>query len=163
MYAVCCPASACGCSNRLHHMVMAVVFSYGIMTAGAVTAAELELPAEIQTYADGRMPVEALYRAYTSLLQKGWQLDIITQSQPPGREYALPVIALRTPRSGEAVWIIAGIHGEEPAGPNAIAAAIEDIAALGKQRAVVLMPLNNPQGYTHNWRYLNMPAYAAAV
>lgn len=150
-------------TNPVYDLTMAVVCSLCLLGAGPVMAAGLELPHDLQTYADGRMPVEALYRSYTALREKGWQLDIITQSQPPGRDHALPVIALRTPHGGAAVWIIAGIHGEEPAGPNAIAAAIDDIAALGQQRAVVLMPLNNPQGYTHNWRYLNMPAYSAAV
>jgi len=125
-----------------------------------LVAAEIDLSAEIHTYPDGRRSVEALYQAFTSLLDKGWQLDFITQSQPPGREYALPVIALRTPQTGEAIWIIAGIHGEEPAGPNAIAAAIDDIATLGEQQAVVLLPLNNPQGYVHNWRYLNLEIWS---
>ncbi len=86
-----------------------------------VMATELELPEAITTFPDGRKPVEELYGAYTSLLEKGWQLDIIIQSQPQGREYALPIIALRTPHSGKACWILSGIHGEEPAGPNAIA------------------------------------------
>jgi len=124
-------------------------------------AADLELPPELTTYADGRLPVEALYRAYLSLQEKGWQLDVVTQSMPPGRSHALPVIALRTPATGPAIWIISGIHGEEPAGPNAIATAIDDIAALGTRHAVVLLPLNNPQGYVHNWRYLNMAVYSA--
>jgi len=140
-----------------------VMCTFCLLVTSAAAAAELELPPGVQTYDDGRMPIQALYQAYTSLQTKGWQLDVITRSQPPGREYALPVIALRTAHAGPAVWIIAGIHGEEPAGPNAIAAAIDDIAALGERRAVVLMPLNNPQGYAHNWRYLNMPVYSAAV
>ncbi len=74
--------------------------------------------------------------------------------------YALPVIALRTPQGGEACWILSGIHGEEPAGPNAIAASIDAIAALGERQAVVLLPLNNPHGYVNNWRYLNMQKYS---
>jgi len=127
------------------------------------TAANLELVDDITTYQDGRKPVEELYRTYLSLLEKGWQLDIITRSHPQGRTYALPIIALRTPHSGEACWILSGIHGEEPAGPNAIAESIEDIAALGAQQAVVLMPLNNPQGYVHNWRYLNMQKYSETI
>jgi predicted deacylase len=64
---------------------------------------------------------------------------------------------------GPAVWILSGIHGEEPAGPNAIASAIEDIAALGEKRPVVLMPLLNPQGYARNWRYLNVAVYSEAI
>ena len=123
----------------------------------------LDLPAGIATYADGRKPVEELYQAYTSLLEKGWQLDIITQSQPGGRAYALPVIALRTPHGGEAHWILSGIHGEEPAGPNAIAASIDALASLGERQAVVLLPLNNPHGYVNNWRYLNMQKFSEAA
>jgi hypothetical protein len=61
------------------------------------------------------------------------------------------------------VWILAGIHGEEPAGPNAVAAAIEDIARLGARRPVVLLPLLNPQGYARDWRYLNVAKYDQAV
>ena len=135
----------------------------GLLGTSDVTAAELEIPDGIATHADGRKPIEALYAAYTSLLEKGWQLDIIIQSQPAGRAYALPVIALRTPHSGQACWILSGIHGEEPAGPNAIANAIESIAALGEHQAVVLLPLNNPQGYVNNWRYLNRQKYSETI
>lgn len=124
---------------------------------------EIKLPDGIATYPDGRKPVKELYRAYTSLLEKDWQLDIIIQSQPEGRAYALPVIALRSPHSGEACWILSGIHGEEPAGPNAIAESIDAIAALGERQAVVLLPLNNPQGYVNNWRYLNMQKYSETI
>jgi D-aminopeptidase len=126
-------------------------------------APQLDLPASIETYPDGRKPVEELYRAYTSLLEKGWQMDIVTRSQPPGREYALPIIALRTPAGGQACWIFSGIHGEEPAGPNAIAESIDAIAALGERQSVVLLPLNNPQGYVNDWRYLNMQKYSETI
>ena len=141
-----------------------VIFStLPLVLATAIATADLQLPADIKTFADGRKPIEELYQAYTSLLQRGWQLDIIVQSQPAGTDYALPIIALRSPHPGDAVWILAGIHGEEPAGPNAIAASIDAIAELGAKRAVVLLPLNNPQGYARNWRYLNMPVYSADV
>jgi len=123
----------------------------------------LDVPAGIVTYPDGRKPIEDLYRTYSSLLEKGWLLDTIIQSQPEGRAYAIPVIALRTPHGGEACWILAGIHGEEPAGPNAIARSIDAIAALGERQAVVLLPLNNPQGYANNWRYLNMQKYSDTI
>jgi hypothetical protein len=126
-------------------------------------APQLDLPASVETYPDGRKPVEELYLAYTSLLEKGWQMDIVTRSQPPGREYALPIIALRTAGAGQACWILSGIHGEEPAGPNAIAESIDAIAALGERQSVVLLPLNNPQGYVNNWRYLNMQKYSETV
>jgi len=121
------------------------------------------LPSGVETYSDGRMPVEELYSAYTALLDQAWQLDIILQSQPAGTGYALPIVALRSPRIGPAVWILSGIHGEEPAGPQAISASIDSIAELGKRRAVVLLPLNNPHGYVRNWRYLNTAVYSAEV
>jgi hypothetical protein len=123
----------------------------------------MDLPAALATHPDGRMPVQELYRSYLSLLDHGWQLDIVGQSQPAGRAQALPIIALRTPQTGEAVWILSGIHGEETAGPNAIAASIDALAELGRQRAVVLLPLNNPQGYAHNWRYLNTATWSPDV
>lgn len=75
----------------------------------------------------------------------------------------MPIIALRTSQPGVACWIFSGIHGEEPAGPIAIAESIDDIAALGERQAVVLLPLNNPQGYANNWRYLNMAKYSDTV
>jgi hypothetical protein len=126
-------------------------------------ASALTLPRGINTHADGRVPVEDLYRAYSSLLDQGWQLDVVLRSQPAGTDYALPIIALRSPQPGAAIWILSGIHGEEPAGPQAIAASIRDIAELGKRRTVVLLPLNNPHGYVRNWRYLNTPVYSEEI
>ena len=142
---------------------LALLLSVLLLFPGPAAATKLVLNSQIQTHPDGRAPIEALYQSYLSLLEQGWQLDVVSQSQPAGREYALPVIALRTPHAGDAVWVLSGIHGEEPAGPNAIAASIGEIAALGEQRAVVLLPLNNPHGYANNWRYLNMATYSEAI
>jgi hypothetical protein len=122
------------------------------------------LPAGVATYAaDGRRPIDALYAAYQSLVHEGWMLDIVADSRPAGTTAALPILALRSPSHGAAVWILAGIHGEEPAGPNAIAETIDEIAALGRRRPVVLLPLLNPHGYARNWRYLNVPEYSDTV
>ncbi|MDH4259512.1 MAG: succinylglutamate desuccinylase/aspartoacylase family protein [Gammaproteobacteria bacterium] len=132
------------------------------MPAGAQET-KLRLPDGVTTFADGRRPIEALYHSYLKLLDCGWTLEIIADSQPAGATAALPIIALRSPQSGAAVWILAGIHGEEPAGPNALAAVIEDIARLGRQRPVVLLPLLNPQGYARNWRYLNVAIYSDLI
>lgn len=143
--------------------VLATLWISFLAAAAPVHSSELEIPSGIQSHPDGRLPVEQLYEAYLSLLEKDWVLDVVALSQPEGRAYALPIIALRTPTAGEAAWIISGIHGEEPAGPNAIASAIDDLAALGERRAVVLLPLNNPHGYANNWRYLNMPVYSETV
>jgi len=134
-----------------------------IVSSPLLAAEDLALPGNVQTFDDGRMPVEQLYQHYLLLREHGWQLDVITQSQPAGREYALPIIALRTPHDGNAVWIMSGIHGEETAGPNAIAESIAELVELAKHQAVVLLPLNNPHGYANNWRYLNTPAYSAEI
>ena len=142
----------------------AVRCDHSTMLAALVLAATpLVLPPAIVTHDDGRRPVEALYAAFLSLVNEGWSLEVIAGSQPAGTAAPLPIIALSSPQRGPAVWILAGIHGEEPAGPNAIAEAIRDIAALGRKRPVVLMPLLNPQGYARNWRYLNVPVYAESV
>jgi predicted deacylase len=109
---------------------------------------------------DGRMPLQDLYRAYIALSeQHGWSMDVIAEQQaelPSKDKLALPVITLTTPQAGTALWLLAGVHGEEPAGPNAIARSIAKIAALAeKQIPIVLIPLLNPNGYRRNWRYPN--------
>ena len=130
--------------------------------AGAAADAVV-IPPGIETHADGRAPIESLYRASLGLVEAGWTAEVIVSSQPPGTQAPLPIVALRSPQRGPAVWILAGIHGEEPAGPNAVAAAIADIAKLGAQRPVVLLPLLNPHGYARNWRYLNVATYSESV
>ncbi len=127
-------------------------------------ASPVTLPPGMTTYAaDDRQPIDALYAAYRSLVKHGWTLEIVVNSRPAGTAVELPILALRSPTQGAAVWMLAGIHGEEPAGPNAIAEAIGEIAALGRRRPVVLLPLLNPHGYVRNWRYLNVPVYSETV
>jgi hypothetical protein len=135
------------------------------LLAAPAPAAEkpIAVPTGIATHADGRAPIESLYRASLSLVDQGWTAELIADSAPADTHAPLPIIALRSPKAGPATWILAGIHGEEPAGPNAIAAAIEDIAKLGAHRPVVLLPLLNPQGYARNWRYLNVATYSKSV
>ena len=122
------------------------------------------IPPGIATHDDGRAPIESLYRASLGLVEQGWTAEVIATSAPPGtseRRCRSSRCARR--RQGPAIWILAGIHGEEPAGPNAVAAAIADIAKLGEHRPVVLLPLLNPHGYARNWRYLNVAVYSASV
>jgi hypothetical protein len=145
------------------HAWLARLVSVFLIFCGHAAAANLELDGSIPTHPDGRMPLERLIQSYQSLIDRGWVLDVVFESRPAGREHALPIIALRTPQAGEAVWILSGIHGEEPAGPNAIAASMDAIAELGARRPLVLLPLNNPHGYVHNWRYLNTATYSESV
>jgi len=135
----------------------------GMQFGAAATLAVLASLPGVATHDDGRAPIESLYRASLGLVEQGWTADVIATSAPPGTGAPLPIVALRSPKTGPAVWILAGIHGEEPAGPNAVAAAIAEIAKLGAQRPVVLLPLLNPHGYARNWRYLNVAVYSESV
>jgi hypothetical protein len=134
-----------------------------IALAAEPSGAALQVPAAITTFDDGRAPIQQIYASYLPLLEQGWSLDIVYQSQPSGTSEALPIIALRSPRQGPAIWFITGIHGEEPAGPNAVASLIDELALLGAQQPVVLLPLCNPHGYARNWRYLNIPIYSETI
>jgi len=154
-------------AHALAGAVARIVCCLGLTVAAGdppmAASPELNLPQGIVTDDDGRLPVEQLFAAYLGLVERGWHLDVIAESQPAGTSAPLPIIALRSPRPGSAVWILSGIHGEEPAGPNAVAAAIEDLALLAERVPVVLVPLCNPHGYARNWRYLNTPIYSESI
>ncbi|TAL31106.1 MAG: hypothetical protein EPN97_11545 [Alphaproteobacteria bacterium] len=125
----------------------------------------MERPTQVKSaengrgYADGRKPVDDLYGAFMSLVEDGWISEAATVSsrERDGRVMMLPIPSLRTKKTGRAIWIISGIHGEEPAGPNAIASSIGIIRDLGRDTPVVLLPLCNPLGYVSSWRYLDRP------
>ena len=98
-------------------MGLAALFFVSTPLAAQPSDVKPEVPAHIATFDDGRASLQELYASYGQLLEHGWNLDIIHNSQPPGTSDALPIIALRSPREGPAIWLISGIHGEEPAGP----------------------------------------------
>jgi hypothetical protein len=141
----------------------ATLAALGLVAAARAGDPGITIPEGVATHGDGRAPIEALWKASLGLVERGWKAEVVADSAPAGTTKPLPIIALRSPKAGPAVWILAGIHGEEPAGPNAIARVIDDIAALGDRRSVVLLPLLNPQGYARNWRYLNVAVYSEAV
>ncbi len=111
-------------------------------------------PAGAAAAGDGRQPLDELQRRFESLsADHGWQMETV-YTYPD--DATLAIRAWRTPRRGEALWLLAGIHGEEPAGPNAIAdnlQSIVDLAASGVP--MVVIPVCNPRGYRNNWRYPN--------
>ncbi len=106
--------------------------------------------------ADGRLPLASIMDRFDTLAtQHGWLPETI---------YAYPdapsatIKSWRTPHRGEALWILSGIHGEEPAGPNALAANLASITHLAATGVpIVVIPLANPHAYRHNWRYPNTP------
>jgi hypothetical protein len=123
----------------------------------------MEIP-NFKTYGDGRKSVKELYSSFLELEKRGWLLDTIGFSSGvyEGKNVSLPIIALRTPKAGKSIWILSGIHGEEPAGPNAISEP-ETIARLEKMSrrvSMVLLPLCNPLGYLRDWRFINRRTYS---
>jgi hypothetical protein len=106
--------------------------------------------------ADGRLPLAAIMDRFDTLATAhGWLAETI---------YAYPdmpdevIRVWRTPHEGEALWILSGIHGEEPAGPNAVAANLASLTQLADSGVpIVLIPLANPRAYRHHWRYPNTP------
>jgi hypothetical protein len=110
---------------------------------------------------DGRASVFKLYKRFQTLERYGFCIDLIAEQKAPvsptkNNEITLPILGYRTNTKGPALWICAGIHGEEPAGPNGIAASIPILATLANAgQSIVLIPLANPRGYHMDWRYPN--------
>ncbi|MFA6317773.1 MAG: hypothetical protein WC943_10175 [Elusimicrobiota bacterium] len=107
-------------------------------------------PDPFKTYsADGRAPLKELYRGMDLLAAgKDWVMETVFVDQ------GLPVRVLRSKRKGPAVWVLAGIHGEEPAPPNAVLQSRARLDALARNGIpIVVFPLCNPVGYAKGWRY----------
>jgi hypothetical protein len=112
---------------------------------------------DIKTYnADGRESLGQLNAAYDELKSKfGFDKEPIYAINVE-TDRALDVVTVycyRSARKGPALWVLSGIHGEEPAGPNAIAQNIDYLGKLGQDIPVVIIPLLNPKGYCRDWRY----------
>ena len=137
-------------------MLALVMWPILCSTEPVVAAAEPASTVVASFTADGRNTVEQLTRRFRSLsTEHGWQTETIYAY---AGEEDLAIRAWRTAQRGEALWILAGMHGEEPAGPNAIAgelASIIELAASGVP--IVVIPLCNPKAYRSNWRYPNTP------
>ncbi|MEX1997545.1 MAG: hypothetical protein WEA04_02615 [Candidatus Andersenbacteria bacterium] len=114
---------------------------------------------DLQEYtADGRAAVNSLFAQYCKLRDEhSWLVSTAYEQPvtlPSGEALTLPVIAVHTKTTGPALWILAGIHGEEPAGPNAVAENIALLANLAQKNIpIVVFPLCNPSGYRRDWRY----------
>lgn len=113
---------------------------------------------EIKTYSqDERKSIKELYDSFHRLDSEFWTYKTILQQKfmMKKRQRSAPILAFRTKKKGPALWIISGIHGEEPAGPNAITDNIGFLNDLAQKIPIVLLPLCNPAGYIRNWRYPN--------
>ncbi len=117
---------------------------------------EINFP-NVETYKkDGRMPIVDVYRKLSKLKDSRWIKETLFCQRidlKENKRKSLPILAFRTRIKGDALWIISGIHGEEPAGVNAIAKNIRYFNKLAKRIPIVLLPLCNPSGYRRDWRY----------
>lgn len=105
---------------------------------------------------DGRIPVKELYKAFARLEKEfGWIKEVVYVQELATENGILkfPIEVYRTPLWGQCPWYIYGIHGEESAGPNALAQNIEVLAELGRRIPVVVFSLCNPSGYFTNSRF----------
>ena len=119
---------------------------------------------DIKTYdSDGRSSIGKLSNSFLSLLKEGWIFEqfAVSEKEENGENLKYPIFSFRTQKKGDALWLLSGIHGEEPAGPNAIAKGLDYIKALGMEIPIVLLPLCNPLGYARNWRYPRVEKWEA--
>jgi hypothetical protein len=133
--------------------VFPVLLGIGLLPKASAFITETATVLVTDYTADGRMPQEALFDKIEMALSTDWQAETVYVY--PSHD-DLKIRAWRTRHNGPALWILSGLHGEEPAGPNAIARQaplIDRIAGSGVP--VVLIPLANPRGYRNNWRYPN--------
>jgi hypothetical protein len=139
--------AALGCA--LGSLAAPVAHAEGSVTTTATSAAG-------DYTADGRLALGTIMGRFDALSTRhGWLPDTI-YSYPDAQ--GVSIKSWRTPHRGEALWVLSGIHGEEPAGPNAIAANLASLTQLADAGVpIVVIPLGNPNAYRHNWRYPNTP------
>ena len=110
----------------------------------------LAAPLLLAAPADGRRPVAELLRSHEDLSRTaGWTMETVFMDE------GLPIRVLRTEKKGSALWLLAGIHGEEPAPSVAVSLSTAVLARL--DMPVVVLPLCNPAGYSKGWRYPDSP------
>ncbi|MGV8172095.1 MAG: hypothetical protein ACP5OA_05375 [Candidatus Woesearchaeota archaeon] len=68
---------------------------------------------------------------------------------------SLPIIGIHNDKVGPAIWILSGMYGDEPSGPNMLARNIGEIAKALSNVPTVILPLCNPHGYRLNQSFLD--------
>lgn len=110
---------------------------------------------------DGRAPFEALQTAHKRLAEAhGFDAEVVfvePVATDDGPSRSLPCEGFTSALRGRALWLITGVHGEEPAGPNALAQHVDALGELARTVPLVVLPLCNPLGYVRGWRYPNAP------
>jgi len=102
---------------------------------------------------DGRHTLWELYKRFLKL-EDGWSREVIYWQKSEIGDF--PVLLFKTKKKGPALWVLSGIHGEEPAGPNALYENVHLLQSLKNENIpMVFIPMCNPLGYFRNWRYPN--------
>ncbi|HET9693888.1 MAG TPA: hypothetical protein VFP48_05860 [Steroidobacteraceae bacterium] len=145
----------------LRSSTVAVLLGSGLSVAlGAPAEPVAPVAPSVATVADyatdGRLPLAQILARFDALhTRHGWSTETV-YAYPDAPE--VQIKAWRTPAQGAALWVLSGIHGEEPAGPNAIAQNLDALVEFARAGVpVVVLPLCNPRGYRHGWRYPNTP------
>ncbi|HEX5650222.1 MAG TPA: hypothetical protein VFX69_11260 [Steroidobacteraceae bacterium] len=126
----------------------------GVVEARAETTTTAPAPTAATNVADGRAPLAQIMARFHELDSKhGWNVETL-YAYPDAPEMQIKAWHVGTP--GPALWVLSGIHGEEPAGPNAIARELDSLVEFARSGVpVVVIPLCNPKAYRQNWRYPN--------
>lgn len=135
-----------------------MAFSKEIQPKTILIPREIKVEVTPDFVLDGRLPIAALNQLFLNLPEFITQEIFCEQLSLFGRKKDLPSYALTSKIKGPALWLLAGIHGEEPAGINAIARLMEQEFFKNLQDAglpQVIFPLINPLGYFLDWRYPN--------
>jgi len=78
---------------------------------------------------DGREPIEKLVGAYDKLFEYGMEKDLICTQKCRKEGYedvSFPIFGYHSKeKNHKTLWLVSGVHGEEPPGPEAIAAGID--------------------------------------
>lgn len=96
---------------------------------------------------------EQIHQAFECLVdQKNWQQRFVPSHEEIGY-YSSPAARHAQPGT-ETLWLIAGIHGEEVAPPNAFSEpeVINMLGSLSETRSIICWPLMNPEGYLEGIR-----------
>jgi len=87
----------------------------------------------------------------------GFEIEPIysAQTEPNSvRSKRITSFAYKSKKRGPAIWLLAGIHGEEPAGPIAISKMVDYLGRLGQRIPLIVAALMNPLGNSRDYRYM---------
>lgn len=126
---------------------------------------DIEINLRQHYVADGRLPIDEIYQELDgNFLRHDWtkhKILVNFATTQEGVRLHVPIYTYTSPlwdsrQPTDSVWVMGGVHGEEPAGPIAIAKSAAKLVEIAKNgTSFVVGALHNPSGYTLDWRYFN--------